>query len=520
MAMTRRTGLMAAVTFLCLSWSSHHHWDEFFYLYSSAFHSPRELMGFDTLSNMFPAGYLSGKIGHVALLHALVGLTGRGRTALLVLQAFYALLLLATVAAASGLYGELVDERLRRRSTLVLLFLPVTLYLSYKLLSEVPSFLCTTLASWAFVRAFRVGSRTDAILLLSASTAALAGGMLCRVSAPLGFVGLAIGLLAAGDRRFPRSRVLLLGMPVMAGAIALHAACLAWLGGSELRLLGLAEAVAVGAKGFERVYGAGMFFQTFALVLPFAFRRPWPPAVRMASVWLAATVLPNLTGHEPRYYAPALLPLAIVVALGIEGLTQRVSPRSGPRAWAATLAGLVLVNRLTLFPLMPYEVAQQDLERVGTALGPSAASGTVLLPWATDYCFLRFAFPGLPVRLAMSALPQGRYRSLGRSGPIALADQVWAERARYVGGLATLERAQPPWYYVGWSYNPVMLRIRSILSSAGLDILGDPRRMGWHDHLAESWIWKDPRLAKVRIGRLGQYEIYGVTPAGAVTGLP
>jgi hypothetical protein len=499
---------LAGVAFLLLSWSSHHHWDEFLYLYSSASHTPAELMRLDAVMNLFPQGYLSGKIGHIAILHALVGATGRGQAALLELQRFYAALVLAAVAGASALYRELLDERLARRSALVLLFLPLTLYLAYKLLSEVPAFLFTTLACWAFVRAFRAASGRSKALLLSVSTAALAAAMLCRVTAPLGFVGLVLGLLASGDPRFPRPALLRLAVLVGVGALAVHAAVLGAFGESELRLLRLAETVAGTSKGFERAYAVVSFMQGFLLVLPFALGRPWTPAVRMAFVWLLVTVLPNLSGHEPRYYSPALLPLAIVAAIGIDRLIRRICIPQQSWAWGGALAGIVLVNRATLMPLMPYEVDQSDLVQVGNALGRGETRGTILVPWVTDYCFLRFAFPQLPVRLAMSSLPGGRYPGHGRVGPIAPSDLAWVGRSRYVGELPTLERSPLPWYYVGWSYNPVMLRIRSLAKHAGLDVLGDPHRTGWHDHLAESWMWEDPRLAMRPVGGVGQYEVF------------
>lgn len=502
---------LAGVAFLLLSWSSHHHWDEFLYLYSSASHTPAELMRLDAVINLFPPGYLSGKIGHIAILHTLVGATGRGRAALLELQAFYAALVLAAVAVASALYRELLDERSARRSSVVLLFLPLTLYLAYKLLSEVPAFLLTTLACWAFVRAFRGRSRRSTVMLLCVSTAALAAAMLCRVTAPLGFVGLVLGLLAGGDARFPRPALLCRAVLVGIGAFAVHAAVLAAFGDSELRLLRLAERVAGTSKGFARAYAIVSFMQAFLLVLPFAVRRPWTPSLRMAFVWLLVTVLPNLSGHEPRYYTPALLPLAIVAAIGIDRLTHRIRMPRRSWAWAGALAGIVLVNRATLMPLMPYEVDQRDLAQVGNALGVGATRGTILVPWVTDYCFLRFAFPQLPIRLAMSSLPGGRYPGHGRVGPIAPSDQAWAGPSLYVGELPTLERSPQPWYYVGWSYNPVMLRIRSLAKDAEVDLLGDPHRTGWHDHLAESWIWDDPRLSMRPMGSVGQYEVFRVS---------
>lgn len=503
----------AAAAFLAMSWTAHHYWDEFFYLYSSARYTPRQLLQLDAAIDLFPQGYFSGKIGHVVLLHWLVGILGTGQTALAILQAGAAALMLATVAAAYGVFRELLGERDARRTTLVLLFLPLTLYLSYKLLSEVPSLLLSTLACWAFLRAFRAATRRPATLLMAAAALALGLGMLCRVTSVLTFAGLALGLALGGDSRFPRRAVVVGAGAVGLGAVAIHAGVLQAMGGSELRVLRLAGAVAKQAQGFERVYALLFFLQTFALVLPFALRRPWPPVVRIAIVWLLVTVVPTLSGHEPRYYAPGLLALALLCAVALDRIVSLVSGRSWRWAWAGALAALALVNRAALFPLMPWEIDEGSLTLIAQELSRQHPQGTILVPWASDYCFLRFAFPDLSVRLTMSALPASRYPGQGRWGVIAPIDQRWAGQARYVGSMATLARSPQPWYYVTWSYNPVMLRVRTLLEGLDIHALGDPRSTGWHDHRAGSWIWTDSGLWRREIGGAGQYEVFRVVPS-------
>jgi len=504
--------LAAAAAFLVLSWTAHHYWDEFFYLYSSARYTPRQLLRLDAAIDLFPQGYFSSKIGHVVLLHWLVRILGTGARALTILQGGAAVLMLATVAAGYGVFRELLGEEEARRTTLVLLFLPLTLYLSYKLLSEVPSLLLSTLACWAFLRAFRSRTPDRTVMWLAAATAALALAMLCRVTSVLTFLGLAVALFVAGELRFPRRAVLARATAVGLGALAIHAGVLQAMGGSELRVLLLAGAVAKQAQEFERIYALLFFLETFALILPFALRRPWPPAVRIAGLWLLVTVVPTLSGHEPRYYAPGLLPLAMLCVVGLDRFAS-LMPRASRRwAWAGTLGLLTLVNRATLLPLMPWEVDETSLSGVVEELSRDHPQATILVPWASDYCFLRYRFPTLRVRLAMSALPASRYPSQGRWGVIAPIDQRWAGPALYVGSMASLSRTPGPWYYVSWSYNPVMLQVRTLLEDLDIHALGDPHRTGWHDHRAASWIWTDARLVHREIGGEGQYEIFLLVP--------
>jgi hypothetical protein len=503
---------VAATGFLLLSWTAHRYWDEFFYLYSSTTFTPRELMRLDVTADLFPQGYFSGKIGHIVLLRMVAGIVGTGQGALLVLEALYALLMLATLAAALGVYRELLDEPGARRAALVLLFLPVTLYLSYKLLSEVPSLLLATLGSWAFLRAFRAGTRWGERLLLGAATLGLGAGMLCRATVVLGFAGLVLGLLAAGDPRFRPREVLGRAVLIGAGALALHAGVLHYLGGSELRVLLLAHAVAASTKLFERATALALFLGAFAVVLPFALGQPRPPMLRLAWVWLAATMLPNLVGHEPRYYAPAILPLAIIAATGLGRIAARVPGRRQGLAWGVGLALLTLVDRAAVLPLMPSELDQASLGDLIGRLTAQHPTATIIVPWASDYSFLRFVFPHARVRLAMSAMPSSRYTAQGRWGEMPPVDQAWASPARYIGAMPALDRSSGPWYYVGWTYNPVMLRVRGLLRDVGVHLLDDPRRIGWHDHLTGSWIWADPRLALQAIGGEGQYEVFRIVP--------
>ena len=501
--------LIVAGAFLVLGWSSHRYWDEFFYLFSAARFTPRELMRLDATIDMFPPGFFSGKIGHVAVLHALSALTGPGLTALLAIEAVYAAMVLATAAAAFGLYRELLSPTSARRAALVFLFLPVTLYLAYKLLSEVPSLLLATLACWAFLRSFRAARA--ALPLTVAAGLSLALAMLCRVTAAFAFAGLTAGLLVAAGQRFPPGPVLARAALTAGLGITGHWTVLHLLGGSDLRLLQLAQAVAASTKAFERVTAFVLFFGAFALVLPFALRRPWPPTLRLAWVWLAVAVVPYLAGHEPRYYASALLPLAMVAAVGLERCVAR-TPRPA-WSWAGGLTGLALANRLLVLPFMPSEVDQVTLARLVGGLAERDPEGTILVPWTSDYCFLRFALPDARVRLAVTALPASRFHGHGRWGPLPPLDQGWAGSAWYVGTRRALNRSARPWYYVGWSYNPVMLRVRRLLETAGVHLLDDPHRTGWHDHLAGSWIWSDPRLRLRPIASAGQYRVFEVVPA-------
>jgi hypothetical protein len=258
----------------------------------------------------------------------------------------------------------------------------------------------------------------------------------------------------------------------------------------------------------QRAFALALFVQTLALALVFAWRSRSEPGTRMAWVWFAASGLPFLAGHEPRYYIPALIPLAVLAAAGLRGAADWLF---GPRlrqGWVVLLAALVLINRLVLIPLMPYEVQQGRLLALFRTLSASAPGATYLIPWITDYSLLRFGFPVAHIELCLSHTPQSRYTHPGHGGELAEPDQWWA--GHYVGSPPALSRKPAPWYLIGWTYNPAALSLQRLLRPVGLERLV---RKGpqLHNHLAGSWIWHDRSLTLTPRDRLGQYHVYEVS---------
>jgi hypothetical protein len=505
--------IAAGLAFLLISWSPYHHWDEFFYLFSAMAHTPRDLVRYEAGLGIFPNGFFSGKIAHVVLLRLLLKGLGAGRGSLFVIQAFYACMMLAFAAAGWGVLRELLDKRIALRSTVVLLFLPVTTYLGFKTLSEVPSLLFTTAASWAFLVSFRESTEKRRRYLLALSAVGIALGALSRVTSLLAFAGLILGILAMQDHRLPWTSVLRRAAVVTAGALLLYLFFLYLAGGSPLRLTHLAYTVATHDVWMQRLYALALALQAFLLVIPFGVRVRNGPMMRLILVWLGVAALPFLAGHESRYYATALIPLAVLCGLGVSRVAERILGRGRPWGWIGILAVLALADRALFAPLMPYEIDQTSLNRAISDLQRPGRSGTILVPWISDYAYLRVVFPDQPVRLAISAIPGARYTAQGRFGPMAPEDQWWAGPERYVGSWDRLRREPQPWYYVGWDYAPSLISLRQALGAVGVTWAHNPLKAGWHNHLAASWIWQNPQLSLTPAGREGQYQIFRIGQA-------
>jgi hypothetical protein len=507
--------LAAALVFLVISWSPFHYWDEFFYLFSALAHPPHDLLAVDPSGELFPAGFISGKIGHLVLLRFLAEVFGPGRATLFLLQGAYALLMVAFAAAAFSLFHELFDRHRAHDAAIVLLFLPISLYLSYKTLSEVPSLLLITVGSWLVLRSFRAHTSLRTVALIGLAAVALGAGMLCRVTGIVSFAGLGLGLLAVGDVQFPRAVLVRHVAAAGLGALLILGLGLWLVGGTALAgkaaILPASLAYRVATRpnaGLQRISALAFYLQTFAPVLLLVLRPPWDREVRLAAVWFAASALPFLLGHESRYYAPSLLPLAVLTAVGLRRVAELVPGMRHQWGWVAVLAVLVLVHRSLLSPLMVYDVDQPHLLAVIHGLEQRSPGATYLVPWSSDYSLLRFAFPAERIRLALSQTPEwGPARAQGQH-----LLEWWAGPDHYVGSRATLARLPQPWYYIGWTYIPSILRLRSLLQPLGLHLLDNPRQLGLHNHLASSWIWYDRGLTLQPVEQLGQYHVYRILP--------
>ncbi|HEY4648873.1 MAG TPA: glycosyltransferase family 39 protein [Gemmatimonadales bacterium] len=502
---TRLIVVAAVAGFALIGWSNAHHWDEYFYLYSSFIHSPSELLHYELSSAIFPPGYFTEKIGHVVLLRVLTRLLGPGDLSLYAIQAVFTALLLGYVWASYRLLRDLFGPGEARDSTLVLLFSPLTLYLAYKLLSEVPSLLFVTLGTWSFVRSYLAAAPRARGIAMAGAVPLLAVGALCRITGIVAFPGLVLGLLVVGDPRFGRGRLLIRAVLTGVAAALLYTGVLAWYGGNVFRVLGDIHQVVSLHPPLERAFALGSFVQTFAIALPFAWLERSRPLVRISAVWLVLTTVPFLAGHEPRYYAPAMTPLAILTAVGLRSLARRLAGARSQYAGAGLFAVLVLINRLFLIPLMPYEVEQGRLLGLFHQLQKQAPGATYLVPWISDYSLLRFSSPGSRVELCLSELPGSRVSEPGHAGQLDASDRWWAGASHYIGSEKTLAKEPRPWEYLGWTYNPADMRLIHLLRDFGVPA---PTGVHLHNHLAGSWIWTDPLLRRTLTEQSGPYFVY------------
>jgi len=192
--------ILFPILFLALSYSPYHYWDESFYLYTLNYHSLTETISKenDLSAGLFPRGFFSSKIGSMIIISLLIKITGDGWLGLYSLQFIFALFMIGFFLVAYKLYSELIalDKEVNFRwpltSATIALFLPVSMYLGFKVLTEVPALFFTTFGSWMFLKSIRETKPHKVGLLLSLAFAGIVIGAACRYLFLLSFGGLVL----------------------------------------------------------------------------------------------------------------------------------------------------------------------------------------------------------------------------------------------------------------------------------------------------------------------------------------
>ena len=505
----RRPLIFAAVAicYLALSYITTHHWDEALYLYAALQFSPAEIVAYEeqlSATTLFNPGFFSLKIGFFAFLDALVGLLGPGLGSLLTIQMLFAALNLFTGWMTYRVLRLILTEAEAAGGALIFLLMPVTLYLGFKPLAESLTMALVVGGTWAFLVGMRAAPR-PMLAWFGLAALLLALAVTTRFVMVSAFVGLVGGLLLV---TWPdRAAALRLGMRaagVLAVAGALGALLIELAGVPLLRIFAPLGYVIEMQKidNVVRLFALGMVFQLFAPFFALGLLPRWGRAARIALVWAAVAALPFVAGHEPRYYFGGMIPIAVLVWIGLNRAVGWVREGRRTAAWVGLALALAVVNRALFIPLMNYEIDQTALVQTMDALRAESPDATYLIPWHSDYSFLRFAYPDADFRFVLTILGEineGLYR--------------WADAEQFAPDVAALADAPQPWYLIGWDYNPAILNLRAIIHPFGIDYLRDLEASGLTDHLEASWVWDDPALQRAPWGRFGPYQVFRVSPS-------
>jgi len=503
-------GSILAVVFLLVASSPLHYWDEYFYLFSVMQHEPRPLFIMEQgLDGIFPPGFFVGKAGFIYLLDMLVDLIGNDPALLFLVQAIFSLLTILYVISSYALLNRLLPQRDAISVSVILLFTPLVMYFSGKVLTEIPSLLLANMAAYSFLRGIDCNTRRQWFWLLFA-TIFLFLAIWVRFTSVVFYAGMILGLFAMHTERYPFRKVFLSSAVTGIGAIALLAAF--WLlslddpEGSILALLGHLVERTHGI--IIRIYALSVFIQFFAFYLIMSLWKPWSGLHRLAIVWLLFTSVPFLIGSsyaEPRFFYMAILPFSILVWLGMERLAE-IWPKTfaSYRGWAVFML-LVAFNRWLVVPLMPTEhdqAAYRDIMDLAT----TDEQANYLIPWLSDYSLLRLMYPEKNIYLVKDWTRTGDDSFYSSS-----AFREWIGDCAYVANMDELLTLPFPWRYTGWDYNHVIKSLRGGAEAIGFSTAGIDE--GQKNHLTLGWPWQHEMISQTQLLHTdGHYEIYDLLP--------
>ncbi len=255
-----------------------------------------------------------------------------------------------------------------------------------------------------------------------------------------------------------------------------------------------------------KIYVFMMYFQSFIILLPFSFLFKWTKTFKLSICWLCISVVPlfvTASYLETRFFSIGLLPTAIIINQGLQNFMN--SLRLHKRIFALILLmSIVILNRLVFTPLSLYDVDQKKLKKIVSDVYKYEPQATLILPWITEYCLLRFVYPDKQIRCSITTLPGAENHSFIKTDPF----KWWIGRNNHVSKLEELMKESKPWIYIGRSFSPAREKLYEYLSMLRMSSLMQ-RRVG-SDPLSLSWIWNNEDLKLTLTQRQGPYNAYRI----------
>jgi hypothetical protein len=509
--------IVISILFLIISYTPYHYWDEFYYIYTLNYHSLTEtiLKENDLSAGLFPKGFFTSKIGSMLIISLFTKIIGAGWLSLYILQFTFALFLIGFFLVSYKFYSELIESEDLTNSkwalttSIIVLFLPVTMYLSFKTLTEVPALFFTTFGSWMFIRSIRETAPGKIFILLSLAFAGIILGALCRSLFLINFIGLIFSYGIIYRRHYLISTMIKRAMIIFSGLIILVIFVFYLKGDHLIQSLGLLKFNIMNLKSDDnavKIYVFMMYFQSFTILLPFSFLFKWTKTFKLSICWFCISVVPLFVAAsylETRFFSIGLVPAAIIINQGLQNLVKFL--RLNQRIFVLILLiSIVISNRLVFTPLSLYDIDQKKLKILVSDVYKHEPQATLILPWITEYCLLRFVYPDKQIRSSITTLPGTENHSFIQTDSF----KWWIGRNNHVSMLEELLKESKPWIYIGRSFSPARERLYEYLSMLRMSSIMQ-RRVG-RDPLSLSWIWNNEDFKLALIQRQGPYNAYQI----------
>ncbi len=520
-------GMVLGLGTLWLSLDGLHYWHDIRFAYAATnfsiseillgeFH-PEQLGG--GINEQVAGGFYLAKVLHLWLLHSIFEVVPPDNGGFNIVVGLFVCLMGVWTYVGYHLWKSIFDsEWLGWLAWICMLIVPVTPYLSGKLLSEVPSLVCITLSLLTLFHSRSELIRKRLLLGIISGLCLLLAGLF-RLDSVLVYFGFCLSIIWYAESSKERGYVV--GNLFMATTILLVGyCCLLWIWNVSPEILfayfkGFTQAgqksVLMSILGVI-TFGGVVFL--LAISSYFQDRR----LSKFCIAWFVISCGPIMIIAwqymiEPRYLINGVLPLVGLGALGLDYIIRRI-PLEGILRQVFTAVSILLVLGLNILfvRLMPYELDRVSLTKTVNTILQQNQRASILIPWTyTDFHFLRMMFPEASIKNVHT--PHGGTEVLS-------FDPKWEKRlSDWYGDAFTAKISQviPLWergkvFYVSWTYYPPVEFVKRVSEVLGLSFLS--RKIGQLDllnHQEESWLWGYPGLKFSPVGEIGQYSYFSLT---------
>ncbi|MFO7667390.1 MAG: hypothetical protein R6V76_12275 [Desulfobacterales bacterium] len=493
-------------------------------MYTLNYHSLTELLikENELSGGLFPNGFFSSKIGSMFIIWLLIKIFGAGWLSLYILQFIFALLLIGFFFLSFKFCMELTDSedlvnsQWALTASIIVLFLPVTMYLSFKTLTEVPALFFSTFGLWMFMRSIRETVPKKICMQLSLALIGVALGTICRFIFLLNFIGLVFSYVVIYRQRYPIKIIIHRASIIFTGLFVLFIFIFSIIGDHLVQSAGPLKDIIMNKRGDGggiKLYVLMMYFQFFIILLPFSVLFKWNRPFKLSILWLSTTVIPLFiaaSNLEPRFLSIGLIPTAIIINQGLQNFVKALRLDKKIIVPIA-LALIVILNRFVFTPISFYEIDQKQFRKIVSDVYKHEPRATLILPWITDYCFLKFVYPDKQIRSSITTFSRtGENKSFIQSD----AFQWWIGRNNHVSTSEELKNQSKPWIYIGRSFSPAREKLYEYLSF--LHINSFMQRTGDDIPLSASWIWNNADLKLDISHTQGPYNAYRIEPSQGI----
>ena len=499
--------LILVFFFLFLGYDRLHHWDEVCYLRQAAEDS--DFSCFDR--NEF--------MGHVFLMDKLVDLFGTGARGLFLVDISYALLILAAVVINYNIFKEIFGKNKAYRISLFLLFMPLTLYLSFKTLTGVPALFLASLSILLFIYSYKFSKYR--ILLLVSSSLFLLLASITRLDSPIivfSFMASYL-LISFKDKTIFKKKFYL----IIAVSIISLLFFYLWVSITELNPYLLNRTMKIGVEtqlkflpDFKQLNLSykimPLFFvgSLFSLFIPFSFIGYKRKEFRLGIFWfLIAFIFPFflLPAFETRYLYTSLIPLSILVFVGFEEFFSLIKKRIDFRYIKSISFSLIVIINLLFMPFMETQLSDKTYPKIIEEIDSKFPDSILLLADGyADYSLLKFLYPDIEFFIVQNV---GRYYTRDYTLEEKRELFLKAYKEYYIADVDNLQKYNDTKLFICYKRNSElgMLRKLYFYISAKISFAKEKKSDGI---CGKTWIWNDPQIELEKVIQKDKYEVYQV----------